>query len=279
MAKSKVNSSRESNFKKTVRSFYHKHGRSHLPWRKTNGPYRILVSEIMLQQTQADRVIPYYKKFIKNFPTVKKLSEGTLTEVLAEWQGLGYNRRGRMLHQAAKEIVTKHNSQFPRSYEELVALPGVGDYTAKAIQTFAFNMPVIMIETNIRSVFIYHFFKDKKSVTDKEILSYMIRMRIPKNWEPKEWYAALMDYGSHLKKTIPNPSRRSRHHTKQKPFKGSDREVRGAIIKTIVVCPSSIRELVRLPFERERIERAVKALIKERMLEKKGDLFCIPDSE
>lgn len=277
MAKSKINKNEIIAFKKIVRDFAKKHGRSHLPWRKTSNPYRILVSEIMLQQTQVDRVIPFYKNFLKKFPTVKKLSEAPLSEVLKVWQGLGYNRRAKMLHEAAKKIMIYHNNRLPSNYDELIALPGVGDYTAKAVLTFAFNKPVSMIETNIRSVFIHHFFSNKREVDDKDIFP-LIEQTLPKQ-NPSAWYAALMDYGSFLKKINPNPSRKSRHHTKQKPFKGSDREIRGAIIKALVSGPKTISELQKLPFEKGKIKKQVDQLKKEKMAIKKKQLLSVPDFE
>jgi len=217
----------------------------------------------MLQQTQVDRVIPYYKAFLKKFPTLHALAQAPLSEVLKLWQGLGYNRRAKMLHEAAKKIMSHHNGRIPREYSELVTLPGVGDYTAKAIRTFAFNEPEVMIETNIRAVLIHHFFsRTKRKITDKEILSYMIRFNFFKNTEPRVWYAALMDYGAHLKKTLPNPSRKSAHHAKQKTFKGSDREIRGAILRATL----NGEKISDLPFDTERIKVQRAALKKEGLI-------------
>ncbi len=203
-----------------------KEGRHDLPWRKTNDPYAILVSEIMLQQTQVDRVIPYFARWMKSFPTPRKLAQASLEDVLRHWSGLGYNRRAKFLHEAGKWIVEEG---MPNEYRELRALPGVGEYTAKAVRVFAYNQPEVLIETNVRSVFIHHFFPSARSVSDARLLP-LIEEALDRQ-HPRQWYSALMDYGTHLKTLHPNPSRKSRHHAKQSPFKGSLREIRGEILK------------------------------------------------
>ena len=214
----------------------------------------------MLQQTQVDRVVPYYKAFLKKFPNVKVLASAPLSDVLHLWQGLGYNRRAKMLHSAAKEIVNAHNGRFPKTYEDLIMLPGVGEYTAKAIRTFSYNEPEVFIETNIRTVFIYHFFSRAKNITDATLLPFIEQTLDRKN--PREWYAALMDYGTHLKKEHPNPSRKSAHHTTQKPFKGSDREIRGAILKAHLQGES----ITKLPFDKKRLRLQTERMKKEGMI-------------
>ncbi len=215
----------------------------------------------MLQQTQVDRVIPKYKAFLKKFPTVRALADASLGDVLREWQGLGYNRRAKMLHEAAKEVVVKYDGKIPRTYIDLLNLRGVGEYTAKAVRVFAWNEPEVMIETNIRSVFIHHFFPNKVVVSDEDLHPYMGEFLDKKN--SREWYAALMDYGSYLKKTFPNPSRKSVHHTRQKPFKGSDREIRGALLRELSKKPLTPKELDMLPFQNRRISAQLKRLIQE----------------
>lgn len=269
-----------TSFKKTVLEFYAKHGRHHLPWRKTTHPYRILVSEVMLQQTQVDRVIPYYKNFLKKFPTVNALAQAPLGEVLRAWSGLGYNRRAKMLHDAAKEIIVYDN--FPREYKELIRLPGVGDYTAKAVRVFAFDEPEVLIETNVRTVFIHHFFPRSRSVSDRTLLP-LIEHTVPHSGVaqkagvgPREWYAAIMDYGTHLKKTHGNAARRSAHYIKQKPLKGSNREVRGALLKALQYAPRTVGELRTLPFEHGRLERQLTALVSEGFVVKSGHRYHLP---
>ena len=170
-----------------------------------------------------------------------------------------------------------HSGRLPQSYEELVTLPGVGEYTAKAIRVFAFNEPEIMIETNIRTAFIHHFFREsKEKIPDQEILSYMIRFGIHGHTTPREWYAALMDYGAYLKKTHPNPSRKSTHYAKQKTFKGSDREIRGAILRILATGPMSRRRLDMGPFEKQRIGKQLNVLVREGLVAYKNSLYQLP---
>lgn len=264
-----------TSFHSKVLTFYKNHGRFNLPWRKTRNPYRIFVSEIMLQQTQVDRVVPYYKAFLKKFPTHHSLADASLADVVRLWHGLGYNRRAKMLHEAAQHIEIHHKT-FPRSYEELVELPGVGDYTAKAIRVFAYDKQETLIETNIRSVYLYHFFKKEKKVPDREILK-IIEKTMPRDVPPRVWYAALMDYGSHIKKTTPNPSRKSTHHTRQTPFKGSNREVRGAIVKFLLEKPKTTNAVLTLPFDRTRLIAQLSALEQEGIIIKKSSRYQLPD--
>lgn len=173
---------------------------------------------MMLQQTQVDRVVPKYEAFIKKFPAAKKLAQAPLIDVLTLWSGLGYNRRAKYLWEASKQW----------GKVALEDLPGVGPYTANAVRVFAYNESRTLIETNIRTVYLHHVFPNRTKVPDSVLLPYI---GVPKGVEPRDWYAALMDYGSHLKTMHPNPSRRSKHHVKQKKFKGSDREIRGAILR------------------------------------------------
>ena len=216
---------KESAFVATVWDFFSEHGRHTLPWRKTHDPYKILVSEIMLQQTQVDRVLPKYTAFIKQFPTVRALSAASLREVLSSWQGLGYNRRAKMLHACAVRIVKEHKGKFPRTASALEALPGIGPYTAAAIMAFAFNKPKPLIETNVRSVYLHHFFKGKTQVSDKELLPIVERTMDKERI--REWYWALMDYGTWIKKTYGNPNSQSSSYTQQSAFRGSNRQIRG----------------------------------------------------
>ena len=216
-------------FRVLVWNFYHQEGRHTLPWRKTKNPYRILVSEIMLQQTQVARVVEKYPLFLKTFPTITALAEAPLAQVLAAWQGMGYNRRTLALHRLAKEIVAHHGGSVPRTRADLETLPGIGPYTAGAIRAFAFNEPEVFIETNIRRIFIHHFFLKKQVVSDKEILPLVEATLDTQN--PRAWYYALMDYGAHLPKVTKNPNKKSAHYVKQKKFEGSHRQLRGRVLK------------------------------------------------
>ena len=236
-------------FRKLIWTHYRKDGRHSLPWRKTRDPYRILVSEIMLQQTQVDRVIPKYQSFLKKFPSFKELSKASLQSVLVEWKGLGYNRRALGLKRAAETVMKEHAGRLPCDYTSLLKLSGIGPYTAHAVRAFAWNEPDVFIETNIRSVYIHHFEKSAlqssasrlpKSATegirDKDILELVagdMRSIVRSKKSPRFWYYALMDYGTHLKKTVGNASRKSSSYTKQSKFKGSHRELRALVLHVI----------------------------------------------
>lgn len=190
----------------------------------------------MLQQTQVSRVIGAYRAFIKLFPSVRSLSRAPLSKVLTQWSGLGYNRRAKYLHECAKAIVSKHKGLVPKESNDLEALPGIGHYTAGAVRAFAFNEPSICIETNIRTVFLHHFFSNsRRPVHDKEILRLVEETLDRKN--PREWYFALMDYGAYLKEQGVVIHRKSASYVKQAPFEGSRRQVRGIIIRTLTRGP------------------------------------------
>lgn len=189
----------------------------------------------MLQQTQTERVVAKYREFMSSFPTIRELASASLLDILKVWQGLGYNRRARFLHQAAQMVCKEYNAILPETEEELVKLPGIGKATASAICAYAYDLPVVYIETNIRALFIHFFFQDRTDVQDKEILPLVEATLDRKN--PRKWYSALMDLGTEIKKRYPNPSRRSKHHTTQSKFKGSRRELRGQVIRNLVANP------------------------------------------
>ena len=221
-------------FRQIVYRHYRRHGRT-LPWRETRDPYAILLSEIMLQQTQVDRVAGKYGAFLSAFPDFSSLAAAPLDAVLAVWQGLGYNRRALNLKRCAAALVADHDGALPSSITELEKLPGIGHYTARAVAAFAFSVPSVIIETNIRTVFIHHFFHDQEKVHDREIAPLVEGALDHDN--PREWYYALMDYGAHLKRLHGNPSRRSAHHAIQSPFRGSNRQLRSMILKAILDKP------------------------------------------
>lgn len=218
-------------FVSVVREFALRNTRE-LPWRETYDPYLILVSEIMLQQTQVDRVVPKYMAFVKKFPNFKKLAGAGQDGVLSLWKGLGYNRRALALHRLAKVVCKDYNGRLPADETLLRLLPGVGCYTARAVLAFAFNKPVVFIETNIRTVYIHHFFADGIAVDDKQLLP-IIEMTLDIG-NPRQWYYALMDYGSVLKKMVGNLNVRSKHYAKQSRFQGSDRQIRGKILEFLL---------------------------------------------
>lgn len=218
-------------FKRVVKKYYRQHQRT-FPWRTTDDPYAILVSEIMLQQTQTSRTVEKYLSFLSYFPTLEILATAPLANVLTQWSGLGYNRRALNLKKTAQIIMTTHHGKVPDDYQTLLSLPGIGPYTAGAVMAFAFNSAEPIIETNIRAAFIYHFFPSSVAISDKEIYPLIQDTLDTKN--PCEWYWALMDYGAHLKSIHKNPSRKSKHHTKQSTFNGSDRQIRGEILRVIL---------------------------------------------
>ena len=255
-------------FKKQVLAFYEKHGRHDMLWRHTDDPYRILVSEIMLQQTQVGRVTEKYPEFIAAFPDFAALARAPQSKVVAAWQGMGYNRRAIALKKCAEEVVSEYGGRLPPDPTVLATFPGIGPATASSICAFAFNAPVVFIETNIRRVFIHSFFPGEISVDDRAILPLVARAL--DNNHPREWYWALMDYGTALKKTVPNPNRRSTAYVRQAPFEGSDRRIRGRIL-TMLVGRSGVFEkqiLADLGEEPVRVQRILAALESEGFLVK-----------
>lgn len=240
-----------------------------MPWRENTEPYYVLVSEIMLQQTQVDRVRPKFEAFIESFPTIESLAAAPLAEVLRLWTGLGYNRRAKFLHEAAKKIVNDFDGVFPKTSAELVTLPGVGKNTAGAILAYSFNEPVIFIETNVRTVYFYHFFHEQDVVHDTE-LSTIIEATIDHE-HPREWYWAIMDYGSYLKKQGVGNIKKSQHYKKQSALKGSVREIRGQIIKQLTRRDMSRLELAEHVVVDERFEGALTGLIRDGLVSETDD--------
>lgn len=233
-----------------------------------------MVSEVMLQQTQVLRVIPKYKAFIRKFPTVRHLAKASLRDVLSVWSGLGYNRRAKYLHEAAKLIMNDYGGVMPRGAAQLETLPGIGTYTARAIATFAYNTPEVFIETNIRTVFIHHFSPGRKGVRDRELLP-VIEEALPKR-RSREWYAALMDYGAHLKVLAGNANQRSAHYTKQKRLRGSLREARGLVLKTLSLHEYTKALLVeKTKLDNARLTHALEQLFQEGFIQQKRGRWTI----
>jgi len=221
-------------FRKIILTYHRKNGRD-LAWRHTTDPYHILVSEVMLQQTQVDRVTRKYPAFLAAFPTCTDLAKAPLGMVLAVWQGMGYNRRAIALKACALKMVKDYGGDLPADVDVLATFPGIGRATASSIAAFAFNMPVVFIETNIRRVFIHFFFEGKEKISDTEILPLAGQALYKK--DPRTWHWALMDYGSMLRTAGANPNRRSAQYTKQPKFGGSDREIRGMVLKALIQDP------------------------------------------
>ena len=233
----KIDSKKIGEFQKLIWDFY-KPARREMPWRSSAfssallDPYSVMVSEIMLQQTQVARVLKKHGSFLQKFPTVASLAKASVSELLKEWQGMGYNRRALFLKRAAEEIHSKCGGKFPETIAELEELPGIGPATAAAIYVYSFNKPGAFIETNVRRVFLHHFFPRSKNVSDKELVP-LVEAAIPTE-HPREWFYALMDYGTFLKSQVENPNKRSRHYVKQSKFEGSNRQIRSRILKYIL---------------------------------------------
>ena len=240
-------------------TFYEKHGRS-FPWRETEDPYRILLSELMLQQTQTERVLPKYELFLENWPNFEVLAEATLREVLAAWKGLGYNRRALALRTIAQKSVD-YGWTLPCDYEKLLELPMVGPATAAAIMAFAFQERSIYLETNIRRVLIHQFHQGEEKVSDRQ-LREELRLLLDFQSDYKQWYYALMDYGVFLKTQVVNPNRRSAHYTRQDAFEGSNRQIRGMLLTVFTQQgPQDFAHICKqLPFPSKRIQQCLIAL-------------------
>ena len=274
MIKMPLTPARIRSFRETIYRHYALHGRR-LPWRTTRDPYRILVSEVMLQQTQVERVVRKYREFTAALPDFRALARAPLMKILRRWQGLGYNRRALALKRIAESVISEWEGKLPPGIEDLQTLPGIGRSTASAIAAFAFDIPVPFIETNVRTVFIHFFFRARRVVSDEEILPLVEETLDAAH--PRKWYNALMDYGAMLKATYENPSRRSARYRKQTSFKGSDRQIRGMILKACIGRRSlSARELVaRLRVEPERVRRNLGRLVTDGLMKERAGKVAI----
>ena len=261
-------------FQKKVYNYYDNHGRD-LPWRKRVTPYRVLVSEIMLQQTQVDRVIEKFKEFLTAFPDFPALAKAPLPKLLKLWSGLGYNRRALSLRNLAQVVVAEHKGRLPSDPDLLLTLPGIGPYTAGAIAAFAFNKPVVFMDTNIRRVYIHEFFRDRENIHDDDLVPLVLQT-LDAN-KPRKWYNALMDYGSMLKMGQGNPNKRSAHYTRQSPFENSNRQVRGRIVKVLVKGPprTAAGIVKETGMDAERVKKNLEQLAREGFIVKKRDRYLI----
>ncbi len=242
-----------------------------LPWRKHPTPYSVLVSEIMLQQTQADRVTPKFLTFVKRFPSFRALARAPIADVLRLWSGLGYNRRALALKKCADVVIKKYQGKLPDILSQLEELPGVGPATARSILVYAFNRPEVFIETNVRAVFIHFFFPHKKNVTDHKLWPLVEKTLDQHN--PRRWYNALMDYGTMLKKEFKNPAGRSAHHSRQSRFEGSNRQVRGLILRLLTRRSCSITQIAqKINRPSDTVLKNIAALSKEGFILIKGNV-------
>jgi A/G-specific adenine glycosylase len=225
-------------FREMVWSFYREHGRR-LPWRETRDPYRILVSEFMLQQTQVARVTPKYLAFVDRFPDVAALAAARFDEVLALWSGLGYQRRALWLKRIADTLVRQGDGTIPRTMAGLRALPGVGPATAAAVAAFAYGEPHPLVETNIRTAILAHFGGESggtsATLSPRSILA-LVDATLDRE-DPRNWYYALMDYGSALKKK--GEGRLPAGRRPSEPFAGSRRALRAAAVRVVLAHPGA----------------------------------------
>ncbi len=260
-------------FRTVILRYYKKHGRD-LPWRRTKNPYHILVSEVMLQQTQVERVIKKYPEFIMAFPDFPSLKKASLKELLSVWQGMGYNRRAISLKGIATRVIRDFDGILPDSVDQLETLPGIGRATASSICAFAFNKPAIFVETNIRCVFLHFFFNNRYKVKDTDILPVVEKTLDRRN--SREWYYALMDYGVLLKRHLPMLNLRSAHYRKQGAFQGSNRQMRGKILRSLMEGPASKAALTRMLMHgTDQIGNILVQLEKEGFIVKKGMLYSV----
>jgi A/G-specific adenine glycosylase len=266
-----------SEFQQMVLSYYFKNGRK-MPWRETTDPYHILVSEIMLQQTRVERVLKKFPEFILAFPDFSALATAPLADILAVWQGMGYNRRAIALQKCAILVMKDYQGRLPEEVETLATFPGIGRATAGSIAAFAFNLPVVFIETNIRRVFIHFFFPRSATVGDAEILP-LVEQTLYRN-NPRVWYWALMDLGNSLKNTVSNPNRRSAHYSRQSSFHGSDRKIRGSILRILLKehFMEDLDFVVRLGEDPGRVKRILVTLESEGFIQRTGDGYQLKNT-
>jgi A/G-specific adenine glycosylase len=261
-------------FRALVRDHYRSFGRD-LPWRHTDDPYRVLVSEVMLQQTQVARVCEKYPEFLRAFGDVRALARAPVARLLRVWQGMGYNRRALALRETARLVVERHGGRFPDELAELTSLPGIGPATAADLLAFAHNRPVVVIETNIRAVFIHLFFPGRRAVEDRQIVPLVARTLDRRN--PREWYNALMDLGVLIKRLHGNPARRSGAYRRQSPFAGSNRELRSMILKQLLRRGRlGVRQIASaLGAERAAVENNLAHMVAEGFLASSGEAYAI----
>ena len=266
-----------------------------LPWRRTTDPYSIWISEVMLQQTQVTRVDGRWQRWLLRFPTVDALAAADTADVLDEWQGMGYNRRALSLLRAA-QAVSAMGGQMPSQASQLVSLPGIGPATAAGIRAFAFNLPGVYLETNVRTVVLHELYPDAVAVPDRELIPIVEATCPPDasdpNDDPRTWYYALLDYGAYLKKTVPNPSRRSRTHVRQTRFDGSHRQKRAMVVRAMLAhradaCGGATLAAVvddvsqeeahagRPPVDQGTVLEILEELAREGFCHAAGDLWCV----
>lgn len=254
----------------TVYKYYAQNRRSFI-WREHPTPYNVFVSEIMLQQTQTFRVEPKFVTFIEALPTFEALAGAPFARVLQLWKGLGYNSRALRLQQAARCIMEQHGGELPSDPLLLQQLPGIGPATSCSIAAFAHQVPTVFIETNIRTVYIHHFFAEHlqagHKIHDKELRPLIAATVDPYN--PRDWYYALMDYGVMLKKSGNNLNAASKHYVRQSKFEGSNRQMRGKILDLLLQHGGLTYEQLQacVGYEEPRLPRALEELITDHLVQ------------
>jgi len=258
-------------FQDKIFSFY-KHNKRDLPWRHTTDPYKILLSELMLQQTQVSRVTHYYHQWIERWPTIDALATTSLPEVLQMWMGLGYNRRAVHLHTTACIIVTQFNSDVLRAMQQYKTLPGIGRYTSQAVLIFSTNADLVTVDTNIRRILIREF-DLHPTVSDADLWTLAQHCLPP--GRSREWHNALMDYGAlHLtaRKTGIKPK------TQQSRFEGSDRQIRAQILRCLLQKSLSLSELENtLHLTQDRLQPILEKMMREHLIVQKGTIYRLKE--
>lgn len=271
----KLLNTRIQRFQQRIWEYFREYGRP-FPWRDTDDPYEILVSELMLQQTQTERVLKKYQPFLDRFPNYRALAEAPLSAVLTLWQGLGYNRRALGLKKIAETVHSQYGDCLPSDEDTLLRLPMIGPATAGSLQSFIFQKPVAFIETNIRRVILFFFFENEEQVQDSEVLNVV--EQVVDTDDPRHWYYALMDYGVYLKFAVPNPNRRSAHYRRQAPFENSNRQIRGAVLR-LITAEGPLRKADVLQqlngFENDRISRCLVELEREGFIAAEKETYRI----
>jgi A/G-specific adenine glycosylase len=255
-----ISSKKISIFQRKILDFYSHQGRD-LPWRKTQDPYKILLSEFMLQQTQVSRVISFYNEWITKWPTIKELATASFIDVLQAWMGLGYNRRARYLHDTARIIVSDYNGNVLKAIEHCKTLPGIGKYTARAVRIFAANEDIATVDTNIRRIFIYEF--DLPQNISDTCLFDLAQQALPPG-KSRDWHNALMDYGS-LQLTALKTNIKPK--TSQSKFEGSDRQIRGKLLRLLLSDAQNLESLQQnISIDPSRLDRILTTMIREEVI-------------
>ena len=263
--------SRILSFQKEILLWYRKNKRD-LPWRETTNPYYIHLSEIMLQQTQVERVKNYYAIFIKKYPTPKEMSNAKTSELLKDWQGLGFNSRILRFKEAMKIIEKTYKGKYPQTRKELLNLPGIGPYTSSAILAFAFNKTVPVVDTNIRRVLL-HFFNITEETPLKELEEFAITIT-PKN-NAREWNNALMDYAN---KELTAKKTGIKSLSKQSKFEGSTRQARSTIVKELLKKDELTKKQIEDLIPNHNVENILKSLEKDSIISITQNRIYLKDS-